>query len=101
MKTTPFELTSAARLDLLQIWNYLAELASVDVADAMLSDLESAMMKLSDRPGIGHRRDDITRRDLRFYLVHRYFVIFRPDSVPLRITRVLHASQNLKKIIKA
>ena len=99
--TTPFELTAAARLDVLQIWNYSAELASVDVADAILSDLESAMMRLAERPGIGHRREDITRRDLRFFLVHRYFIIYRPKTVPLRIVRVLHASQNLKKIIKA
>jgi len=99
--TTPFELTAAARFDVLQIWNYSAELASVDVADAMLSDLESAMMKLTDRPGIGHRREDITHRDLRFYLVHRYFVIYRDNIVPLRIIRVLHASQNIKKIINA
>jgi len=101
MKAMSFELTSAARLDLLQIWNYFAELVSVDVADAMLFDLESAMTKLSDRPGIGHRREDITRRDLRFHLVGRYFVIYRPNTMPLRIIRVLHASQNLKRIIKA
>jgi toxin ParE1/3/4 len=100
MSATPYELTAAARLDLLHIWNYFAETASLDIADSLLSDLESAMMKLCEHPGIGHRRQDITQRNVLFFLVHRHFVIYRPDISPLCVIRVLHASQDLKKMLK-
>jgi toxin ParE1/3/4 len=100
MNSVHFQFSAAARLDLRQIWNYYAEIASLNVADAVISDLERVVMRLSKNPGIGHRRQDITQRDVRFFLVHRYFVIYRPDTRPLQIVRVLHASQNIKKLLK-
>jgi plasmid stabilization system protein ParE len=100
MKADLVRFSGAARLDMLRIWNYYAEAASLDVADAMISDLERAMVELTENSGLGHRREDITQREVRFFLVHRYFVIYRPDTRPLRIVRVLHASQNLTKLLK-
>ena len=48
-----FELTSAVRLDLLQIWNHLAEEASTEAADTVLADLERAIEFLAEFPAAG------------------------------------------------
>jgi plasmid stabilization system protein ParE len=65
-----YELTAAARLDLLQIWNYLAEGASLAVADRVAADLKSAIQKLAKSPLLGHLRSDLTHRPLLFYRIH-------------------------------
>ncbi|HVT79692.1 MAG TPA: type II toxin-antitoxin system RelE/ParE family toxin [Phycisphaerae bacterium] len=100
MKESPYEITATARLDLLQIWNYFAENASTQVADALLSDFESAMEQLTEFPGLGHRREELTVRDVRFYLVNRYFIVYRIDRAPINILRVIYASRNVKKALK-
>ena len=78
MRTKPhYRLTAAARLDLMQISNYLAETASPRIADHVLTDIESAIEFIAQTPGCGHHRPDLTKRDLRFHLVHSYLVIYR------------------------
>jgi len=49
------------------IWNYLAEDSSLRVADKVLADIESAILKLTKTPQLGHRRPDLTDRDLRSF----------------------------------
>ncbi len=54
MRKHPYELSAAARLDLLQTWNYLAEHASLKVADKLLADIERAIRTIAKNPGHGH-----------------------------------------------
>jgi plasmid stabilization system protein ParE len=53
-----FVLTPEARTDLIQIWNHIAE-DSIDGADQVLARLYDALTRLSQTPGMGHRRVDI------------------------------------------
>lgn len=99
MKKSPYELTAAARLDLLHIWNYLAENASLNVADKVISDIERAMRKLVKTPWLGHRREDLTQRDVLFYLVHSYLIIYRPERKPLHVLRVLHGARDVQSLL--
>jgi toxin ParE1/3/4 len=100
MSPRAYELSAAARLDLMRIWNYLAENASVDIADNVLTDIEAAIKKLAKHPGLGHARSDLTVQELLFYPVHSYFLIYRPDSKPLQIARVLHSAQDVKRMLE-
>jgi plasmid stabilization system protein ParE len=100
MSKRRYELTAAARLDLLQIWNYLAEHESIDVADKIVGDIEKGIEHVTRSPQHGHQRTDLTDRDLLFYLVHSYFVIYRPTTDPLWITRILHTSRDVKRLLK-
>ena len=47
--------TALARVDLLQLWLYLAGGESLDVADKVLADIEEAIEQIVESPGIGHR----------------------------------------------
>ena len=95
-----FVLTPAAEGDLLKILDYLEgdnPGAILKVVDA----LADAMQLLADNPGIGHLRPDLTRQDVRFWSVYKYLVIYRPDTKPLEIIRVLHGSRDVKRLLDA
>jgi plasmid stabilization system protein ParE len=48
---------------------------------------------------MGHRRQDLTSRDVLFWRVHSCLVIYR-DSTPLRIVRILHGRRDVNKLLK-
>jgi toxin ParE1/3/4 len=99
MSKPAYELSAAARLDLLHAWNYLAEHTSLEVADQVLTDIESAIIDLAKTPSLGHRRTDLTPRDLLFFLVHSYLIVYRPDKRPLNVVRVLHSARDVKTLL--
>jgi plasmid stabilization system protein ParE len=93
-----FLLTPAAARDLDQIWDYIAD-DNVEAADRVLSALEKAMQRLVRRPGIGHLRESLADRSYRFFLVYSYLIVYRPETRPLQIIRVLHASRDIQILL--
>jgi plasmid stabilization system protein ParE len=94
-----FVLTQAAKGDLLKILEYLEgdnPSAILKVVDA----LDDAMQLLAENPGIGHLRPDLTPQDVRFWSVFRYLVIYRPDTKPLEIVRVLHGKRDVRRLLE-
>jgi len=57
------------------------------------------MLRLARAPGTGHWRDDLTDKRHRFCLVHSYLIIYRHETKPLQIIRVLHAARDLQSIL--
>ena len=62
---------------------------ALDAADRMRDNIYEAINKLADMPGMGHRREDLTRQALLFWPVGKYLIIYRPDTAPLEIVRVV------------
>ena len=50
-------------------------------------------------PHAGHCRRDLTEADVRFYPVYSYLIVYRPESSPLQIVSVLHASRDVPRIL--
>ena len=51
---------------------------------------------------MGKERPEITPLPVRFMTVPRstnYIVIYRPDTIPIRILAVVHGMQNLKALL--
>lgn len=94
----PFVLTPRAQQDAGDIWDYIAR-DSVDAADRVLEALEGAMLQLASGPGIGHWREELTDKRHRFFLVHSYLVVYRHETKPLQIIRVLHAARDVQSIL--
>jgi len=93
-----FVLTPAAEGDLLKILEYLEgdnPSAILRVVDA----LDEAMQLLANNPRIGHVRTDLTGADVRFWSVFKYLVIYRPETKPLEIVRVLHGRRDVKRLL--
>lgn len=93
-----FILTPRAKQDINDIWNYIAN-GNVDAADRVLDALDNAMIKLAKNPGIGHRRDELTDKRHRFFLVYSYLIVYRHETKPLQIIRVLHAARDVQSIL--
>jgi toxin ParE1/3/4 len=96
----PFVLTSHAIRDLNQIEDYLAE-ESIEVAYRVLAGINKAFSKLAKSPGIGHFREDLTDKPLKFFLVYSYLIVYRVDIKPLEIVRVLHVSRDIEALLNA
>lgn len=95
-----YRLSGPAKEDLWEIWGYLAEHASLDIADRVVSELHEAMEKLVERPKSGHLRTDLAGETLRFWRVHSYLVVYLPESTPLVVVRVLHGARDVKTMLE-
>ena len=58
------------------------------------------MRRLAAYPRMGHVREDLADRTLRFWPVYSYLVVYRPDSQPLQIIRVLHGARDVPRILE-
>ncbi len=48
---------------------------------------------------MGHLREDLAEEPLRFWPVYSYLIIYRPDSRPLEIVRVLHGARDVRNLL--
>jgi antitoxin ParD1/3/4 len=89
----------AAR-DLVKIWSYLKEQASQETAEHVESVIRERIVFLSENPGVGHRRHDLTDHDVKFSPVYSYLVVYRPDTEPLQVVSILHGRRDVEGILK-
>jgi plasmid stabilization system protein ParE len=94
-----FVLTPLAARDLDEIWSYLAE-DSRAAAERVLDALQKAMRDLARRPRIGHVREELADRRHRFFLVYSYLIVYRPETEPLQVIRILHASRDIQSLLE-
>ncbi len=90
----------AAQDDLLVIWHYYAEeVRGPDLADRMLGEIVTGFHTIAKTPGIGHLRNDLSAEPLRFWAVRKYLIIYRSDTAPIEIARVLHGARDVQAIL--
>ncbi len=94
----PFLLTPLAEQDIGDIWDYIAA-DSLDAADRVLTGLENAIFRLAKTPGVGHLREDLADRRHRFFLVYSYLIVYRSETKPLQVIRVLHAARDVQSLL--
>ena len=87
-----------ALADLEAIWDYVARAASVTTASDFIADILSAIEKLADMPGMGHRRADVSDARYRFWSVKSYVIAYRPDAEALRVARVVHGHRDFRQL---
>ena len=94
-----YQLSSQARRDLYGILDFIAEdnaRASERVRIAILR----ALSRLAERPGMGHWRQDLTDRPLRFWAVMgRYTIVYR-DERPIEVIRVFGPGRDIASLLK-
>jgi plasmid stabilization system protein ParE len=89
-----------ARLDLLEIWNYIAR-DNVTAADRVGVALEAAMLDLVAVPGMGHTRTDVDDPRYRFWHVYSYVIAYRYDDKSLTVVRVVHGRRDFRRLFGA
>ena len=95
-----FQLTEDAILDIDAIWLYLLNKESLEAAERIVTELFKGFYKLADMPNGGHRRADLTNRQVLFYRIFSYLVIYEPGGKPLQILAILHGKRNVSRILK-
>lgn len=50
---------------------------------------------LAERPGIGRLREDLADEPLRIWPVYSYLIIYRPETRPLQIIRIVSGYRDL------
>ena len=83
-----------ADLDLDDIWEYIAR-DNIDAADRWIGKLFDAFEALGQTPGMGHKREDLTRYPVLFWPVGAYVVIYRPERRPIEIVAVTQGSRDI------
>lgn len=87
-----------ARLDLLEIWEFIAR-DNLDAADRVEREIQQAASMLSDNPEIGHRRSDLTTKPVRFWPVYSYLIVYDPATNPLEIVRILSGYRDIATLL--
>ncbi|EGF93506.1 plasmid stabilization system family protein [Asticcacaulis biprosthecium C19] len=94
-----FVVAPEARQDLIEIHNYISN-DNPDAGARIIDDIFVAFAKLARRPNMGHLRHDLTTRNVRFWPVHSYLIIYDPNVVPIGIARVLSAYRDITKLME-
>jgi toxin ParE1/3/4 len=93
----PFVLTPRAEQDLNEIWEYIAD-DNVEAADRVVRAWNEPS---ASSPVAGHRPSERRprRRRHRFFLVYSYLIVYRPETKPLQVIRVLHAARDVQTLL--
>jgi plasmid stabilization system protein ParE len=79
----------SSRRDLLEIYGYFSRVASDEVAEQLLLEIEAAAQRLKNNPLIGTPRFEILP-DLRATYAHPYTILYRLMNEGVEISRVVH-----------
>ena len=85
--------TERARVDLLQIWNYIAN-DNPSAADRMLDRIDAACNLLGNKPLMGQARPELAP-GLRSLSVGNYVIYFLPLPDGIEVQRVLSGARDV------
>lgn len=88
--------TATARRDVREIWDYIAR-DNPDAADRLVRSFNETLGRISDQPGIGRTREDLSPR-LHSFPVGNYLLFYRAASDGIELIRVLHGRRDIPAI---
>ena len=97
---THYILSPRAVRNLLGIWNYIAEQSTDSIADRVETAIRKRMTFLAEYPGAGHRREDLTNEDVRFFPVSSYLIVYSAGTKPLQIASIIHAGRDVAQVLR-
>jgi len=85
--------------DLQDIWNFIA-LDNPQAADHLEDEFFKAFEMLARQPRMGHTRLDLTDRDVRFWTVSSYLIVYRQLSRMLEVVALLHGARDIPEVMR-
>jgi plasmid stabilization system protein ParE len=95
----PFVLSPDVLEDLQDIWDFIAA-DNVSAADKLEDEFFEAFEMLAKRPRLGHTRSDLTERDVLFWPVGSYLIVYRSIPTTLQVVAVLHGARDVSDVIR-
>ena len=93
-----YQISPPARQDLIDIRNFIAK-ENRAAARKVLARIRATCHMLAEQPHGGHLRTDLASEPLRFWPVYSYLIIYRPNSKPIEVVRVLHGARDVSAIL--
>lgn len=90
-----FALTPAASQDINDIVDFVYENSGLNQAHRVHRKLADGFRKIGEHPGIGHPRPELIDESVRVYTVYSFLVIYRSDTKPVEILRIIHGARDL------
>lgn len=98
MNSHNFIISPEARDDLLNIQDYIAK-NNFQAAETVIDAVFVACAKLAQYPLMGHTRSDLTDRNVRFWSIYSYLIIYDARTSPISIVRVLSGYRDISAIL--
>lgn len=96
----PYVLSPDALQDLQDIWDFIAA-DNVSAANKLEDQFFEAFDMLAKRPRVGHTRSDLTERDVRFWPVGSYLIVYRTSAAAsIQVVAVLHGARDVAEVIR-
>jgi toxin ParE1/3/4 len=86
--------------DLVDIWRYIKDQSSLAMADRVESVIRDKIAFLSQNPGAGHWRRDLTESNVKFFPVYSYLIVYRPERTPLEVVSLLHGRRDVERLLR-
>jgi toxin ParE1/3/4 len=97
---TRYVLAPQAAADLAEIWLYIRDQSSVEMADHVEFVIREKFALLAQTPEAGHRRSNLTDENVKFFPVYSYLIVYRPERKPLQIISILHGRRDVEQILR-
>jgi plasmid stabilization system protein ParE len=97
----PFYEFAPEALDDLQLIRDFIALDSVEAAERTIDHFFETFEQLAAWPRTGHVRTDLTSKDVRFWPVGSYLVVYRNHPEGIQIVAVLHGSRDVPSVLNA
>jgi plasmid stabilization system protein ParE len=89
-----------ADLDINEIWDYIAE-DNINAADKLIDKIYETFKRLSEMPFIGNVKSDWTDKELRFWSIKKYLIVYEiNNNNSITIVRVLSEYRDVISIIE-
>ncbi len=92
-------ISPAGSRDLDDIWTGIAQ-DNLAAAERLLDRFQAAFERLAEFPAMGHTRPDLIDLPVRFWTLGNYLIIYRAETRPIEIVRVINAYRNLTTVLK-
>ena len=95
-----YTITRQAEQDVEAIGDYIAVNSSLNRALRIVWEIRKEFGKIGEMPGLGHFRDDVADRRLKFWLIHSFLIAYRWEAKPIDIVAVIHGARDLTPILE-
>ena len=91
-------LSLIAEQDIDEIVSYIAK-ENIRAAINLLDSLYETMDMLALNPMLGHKREDLSDKPVRFWPFKRHYLIIYKDCSPIEIVRVLSGYRDISNLL--
>ena len=96
-----YRLTTEAQDDLQEIGDYIAVNASLTRALSVVSTIRAEFLKIGENPGIGHFKEDVVGKELKFWSIYKYLIAYRWEQNPVEVVAVVHGNRDLAALFES